>query len=490
MANYYKVSKDSKDTKFGAILSKTFILLLAVFTIYLIYLNLWYSVEFKMLVYALLIIPAFAIIYLISYKLNISPVAFVIAIFVLALLSKSILVLKTATKPVSDFNTFYQSAIKLLNGDKSFGYTFYFKTWAYQTGPVIYYSAIMKLFGTGLLPLKLVNCFFMAGTNVLVYLIARKISNEYTARFVSLLYLFYPAPYFLAAVLTNQHFAACMFLLAVYILLAEKLNWGARGIIAGIILSLGNTVRPLGIVIIAAAIIWGIVETIRTKMVDKIGIVVLLVISYSLVNFGSSAMVKHADINPEGLANNFPLWKFVVGFNYDSKGQFSYEDQNKIFDIQDLNQRNTVSKQVLKERLSVGTRKLFNLINTKQITMWAGSDTLRWEFYQQIGGKLLPSKRIEKFEPIILKTEKIYYIFIFILMFLGLCKVFVKNRVHPGVMLLSILLLCYFGAHILIEIQVRYRYFAVILVFILAAKGSELLFRKFNGYREINDRQY
>ncbi|MHB8062032.1 MAG: glycosyltransferase family 39 protein, partial [Ruminiclostridium sp.] len=330
----------------------------------------------------------------------------------------------------------------------------------------------------------------MAGTNTLIYLIARKISGDYTARFVSLLYLLYPAPYFLAAVLTNQHFAAAMFLLAVYILLIKQLNFAVKGIIAGVIMSLGNTVRPLGIVLIAATMLWGLVETIRSKKVTKIGIIVLLVITYFLVNLGSSAMIRHADINPDGLANNFPLWKFVVGLNYDSKGQFSYEDQNNIFYIQDQNKRNTVSKQVIRERLSIAPAKLVNLLNTKQIAMWAGLDTLRWGFYQQIDGKLVPSEVIEKFEPNILKAEKMYYIIIFILMFLGLCKVFVNKRVLPEITLLSLILLCYFGAHILIEIQVRYRYFAVILVFIIAAKGSELLFPKLKGYREIIDRKY
>lgn len=487
MANYYKTYDD---TKFGAILSKTFILILAIFSLYLIYLNFWCLVEYNVLIYAIIVIPVFAVVYLIAYKINISPLAFAITILVLAFLSKGLFVIIVDTKPVSDFNTFYQNAIKLLNGDKSFGHTFYFKTWAYQTGPVIYYSAIMKVFGTGLLPLKLVNSFFMAGTNALIYLIARKISNDYTARFVSFLYLLYPAPYFLAAVLTNQHFAACMFFAAIYILLSERLNFSLRGVLAGVLMSAGNTVRPLGIVIIAAAIIWGIVETIRWKKVAKTGMVVLLLITYLLVNFGISTMVKRADINPEGLTNNFPLWKFVVGFNYDSKGQFSYEDQNKIFYIQDLNQRNTVSRQVIKERLSIGPHKLVNLINTKQITMWAGFDTLRWEFYQQIDGKMLPSKELENFEPAILRIEKVYYIFAFVLMLFGLCKIFVNKRVQSEVTLLTILLLCYLGVHVLIEIQVRYRYFAVILIFILAAKGSELLFHNFNGYKEKYGHKY
>lgn len=482
MASSYKTYDN---TKFGAILSKIFILILAVFTLYLIYLNFWCSLEYNALIYAIIVIPVFAVVYLIVYKINISPLAFAVTILVLAFLSKGLFALLVDTKPVSDFDIFYQDAIKLLNGDKSFGQTFYFKSWAYQTGPVIYYSAIMKLFGTGILSLKLVNCFFMAGTNVLIYLIARMVSSEYTAKFIAFLYLLYPAPYFLTAVLTNQHFAAFMFLAAIYIILSERLNFLFRGVFAGLLMSVGNAVRPLGIVIIGAAIIWGIVEIIRRKEVAKISMVVLLVITYLLVNFGFSTMVKRADINPEGLANNFPLWKFVVGFNYDTKGQFSYEDVNKIFNIQDLNQRNTVSKQVIRERLSIEPQKLVNLLHTKQIAMWAGFDTLRWEFYQQIDGKLLPSKELEKIEPVILRIEKVYYIFVFVLMVLGLSKVFANKRVQSEVTLLSILLLCFFGAHVLIEIQVRYRYFAVILVFILAAKGSELLFYKHNEHRKL-----
>jgi hypothetical protein len=341
----------------------------------------------------------------------------------------------------------------------------------------------MKVFGTGLTGLKLVNCFFMAGSNTLIYLIASKLSNDYTARFVSILYLIYPAPYFLTTVLTNQHFAACMFLSAIYILLIECWNWQVRGIIAGIIMSFGNAVRPLGIVLIAGTIIWGIIETIRYKKLNKIGIAAILAAVYLLTNFGISAIIKRTDINSEGLSNNFPLWKFVVGFNYNSVGQFSYDDQNKIFNIEDFNKRNTVAKQIIRERLSVGSYKLVNLINQKQIAMWAGYDTLRWGFYKQENGNLIPSDRLKKLEPKILGIEKIYYVLIFIFMTLGLSKVFVERKVHTGVMLLSLILLCYFGAHIFIEIQVRYRYFAVMLIFILAAKGGELVFSGFRDYR-------
>ncbi len=496
MANYYRATSD---TKFGTILSKVIICFLAIYTLYLIFinqifidlisLNLSYQLKYSVAVYvviAILVISLFVLIHFVSCRLNISPAVFAIVIFILAFVFKSILVFLTDTQPVSDFNVFYQYALKLFNGDKSFGDTMYFKTWAYQTGPVIYYAAIMKVFGTGLIPLKLVNCFFMAGTNVLIYLIARKISNDFTARAVALLYLLYLAPYFLTTVLTNQHFAACVFLLAIYIFLSERFNWAIKGTIAGTVIAIGNTVRPIGIVIIVASIIWGIIEIIRTHKYVKMGAVIILLIAYLLVNYGCSAMVKYTGINSEGLANNFPLWKFVVGINHESIGTFSYEDEDKVYRIQDFNERNNVAKQVIKQRLSVGLKKIAQLMNEKQIAMWALSDTLSWGFYDQIDGQLVPPKELKNLEPTVLKIEKIYYILIFILMFIGLCKLFMANKINQGVLLLSLILLCYFGIHFLIEIQVRYRYFAVILVFIMAAKGSEMLIGRIGANKKYN----
>ena len=483
MANYYRTTSNKK---IGAILSKAVIFILAIYTLYLICLNIK-AIKYNIVVFAkytLLILSVFVIIYFVANHINKSPVVFAMVIFVLSVVAKSMLIFLTDTKPVSDFEIFYQYSIELVNGNTAFGDSLYFKTWAYQTGPVIYYAAIMKLFGTGLLPLKIVNCFFMAATNVLIYLIARKISNENSARAVSLLYLFYPAPYFLTTVLTNQHFAAGMFLLAIYIFLSERLNWAIKGIIAGVVIAFGNAVRPIGIIIIVASIIWGIIEIIRTHKYFKMCSIITLLISYLLVNYGCSAVVKYTGINSEGLVNNFPLWKFVVGLNYEAKGQFSYEDENNIYKIKDFDERNNVAKQVIKQRLSIGARQLAGLMNEKQKTMWAGTDTISWGFYKEIDGQLVASKEVKKFEAIILKLEKIYYVLIYILMLLGICKLLTDDEISQAISLLSLILLCYFGVHFLIEIQVRYRYFAVIIVFIMAAKGSEMLFSRCGAYRK------
>ncbi len=465
-------------------LNKTILILLTAFTAYLLYLNFFYSAYNNAFIYALFVIPVVLIVYLVSYKLDIAPLAFFTLIFLLALVAKGLIAITSDTLPISDFGIFYKSAVKLTNGDKSFGHGFYFKSFSYQTGPVIYYAMIMKLFGTGLLPLKLVNCFFMAGSNSLIYLIARKISNDYTARFVSLLYLLYPAPFFLTPVLTNQHFAACMFMLSIYLLLETRINFAIRSLAAGIFLSLGNAVRPLGVVILGGVVIWAVAQSIREKKLVRIGASVAMITAYLLMSFTFSTLIKKAVINPEGLSNNYPLWKFVVGFNYETKGTFSYTDQNEIFYIKDFKQRNEVSKKVIKQRISMSPTKMLNLIHIKQKIMWSYFDTMKWGFYDKEYNHLVASGSLKKYELHILKIEKMYYILAFILMFTGLCLSVSRKKIGTGIVLIASILGCYFAAHALIEIQVRYRYFAIMLVFVLAAKGSELLMTGFYEYRK------
>ena len=136
----------------------------------------------------------------------------------------------------------------------------YFYNWAYQTGFVAYEALVVKVFGPGLLPLQLLNALWMAGTGCLVYAIARRFLSEPAAMTASLLYALYPAPYFLAAALTNQHIAAFFYYLGIWLLVRQKKlarRWAA---LAGFCLAVGNLMRPLGAVVIVALLCWTLVR--------------------------------------------------------------------------------------------------------------------------------------------------------------------------------------------------------------------------------------
>lgn len=470
-----KVELDESNQKLN-IIPKLILIIFALYILFLIILNSYVVLENGALKYIVIVAPIFVACIFIANKLCVSPKVFLIGIFILAVITKAITVIITNTQPVSDFKMFYDCAVALQNGDKGWSKWTYFRDWAYQTGPITYYAILIKIFGTGLLPLKICNCIFMAGTNTLIYLIAKKITNESAARSAALLYLFYPAPYFLAPVLTNQHFAAFMFFAAVYILMVDKFNFAIRGLLGGMIAAIGNAVRPLGLVIIVALIVWGIIELIRTKKIIVIGLTVIMIITYYTSSWGISSYMIHKDISPYGLANNFPLWKFVVGLNEKSSGQYNLEDQSNIFYIEDINQRDKIAKETIKERLSIGPKRMAMFLIKKQAVMWASMDTLRWGFYVYKDKILVPPEGFGVIEYRVLKTEKMYYFTTLLGLALGLIGLVKrKKNIASLAQYIILILMAYYFVHLLIEVQVRYRYFAMILVFILFAYGLQFI---------------
>ncbi len=451
--------------------------LLAIYVFYILVLNVIYAYEKSAIRYSILVIPVFALVLFCAYKFNVPTFRFSLVLFLCAFIIKAFLAINVTTPPISDFGVFYNAAIDVINGKKSFDSIPYFATWAYQMGPVLYYAAIMKLFGTSLIPLKLVNCIFMAGTNVFIYLIAEKLSNAKAARFVSILYMLYPAPFFLVPALTNQHFAACMFLVGIWVIMQHNKSIYMKSIIAGVLMAMGNAVRPLGIVIIGAVIAFGIVESVRKKSLRNISAAILLVVIFSLSGTLLSQAVKHSGLNSQGLTNNFPLWKFVVGLNYETKGTYSFSDQQDIFRIRDVTLRDEIAKKIIIERLSVAPQKLIELFNEKHKIMWARFDSLEWGFSNKTANGWELKDRVKGIEIIVLSIEKMYYICMMLLLLIGVLRYICCQSQHEYWLLVSLILLCFLGAHIFIEIQVRYRYFAVIIMFILMSKGSEILFK-------------
>ena len=144
--------------------------------------------------------------------------------------------------------------------------------------------------------------------------------------------------------------------------------------------------------------------------------------------------------------------------------------------------------ETLKERLSVPPAELYYLFMTKIKKMWCDFDSPEWAFYNYPNAEVeLPV--VEKI-PLKVFLQKISSGFnsgIFILM-AAACIRFIKSpgsgetRVAAVPTLLAVVFLVYFGAHLFIEIQPRYRDFAMIPIFTLSAFGFERIFESVNKY--------
>ena len=409
------------------------------------------------------------------------------AIFLVRFFCALAVILLVGAQPVQDFQTMYTAACQLSQGSHDYLYldTCYFYNWAYQTAFVVYESAVIRLFGEGYLALQVLNAGYMAGSAVLVWAIAQRLFPRGRAALAAgVLYLLYPAPLFLAAVLTNQHLSVFLLYLGVWVFLGGKEGERPtlpRAALAGVLFALGNAIRPIGVIPLLAAVLCCLIWlALRFRREGRAILTALarpaaLAVSYLLVGALLSAAVVWSGANPYGLTNNQPMWKFVLGFNEESSGAWNQEDYDQLYLLQG-EEADQAMREAVKERLSVGPVRLARLMWDKCQLMWADNEYMFWGFgHLDHSAPLIGPLTVGQGVNLLCYWDKGGYLLLFALALCALARRLVSRRPVPA-SLLPVLIFCgYFAVHLLIEVQSRYRYFLMPAIAILAGWGLSWL---------------
>ena len=400
-------------------------------------------------------------------------------------------------EPVQDFATMYHAAQQAANGDFSFQHTQYFFIWAYQTGFVLWEALLLKIFGH-MTAIKLVHALMLSGINGLIYLWARRFTDERAAQTAALLYLFTLFPTVLNCLLTNQVASAFFLLLGMYILTGGKNAFSVpRAIGAGIFVSLGNILRPEAIVILAGlagtALFLLIVKRSVRQHKRMLSGMVLAVIVYAICNAGASYAVSASGINTYGLSNNWQSWKFIVGFNHETGGMYSADDR-ALFD--DAHQIDTTEQeaeataaaenQLIRSRILVSPMKLLSLMKEKIYHLWVQSGLsfpMGYLNNTEISVHGIPGPRFYQYCVTLDRT---------VFGFSGLCALlgmlfFLRRKpeaLTPSAVLAPMTVMACFAVFLLIEVQPRYVFLPQIFLYITAAMGITPLFSLLRESRE------
>ncbi|MDR0487941.1 MAG: hypothetical protein LBG99_00800 [Propionibacteriaceae bacterium] len=420
------------------------------------------------------------------HKISIKPWHFIIGIIVLSFSTKLAFVLAVQTQPISDFRLMYETAIQVAAGDPSGLGSYYFQMWAYQTGFVAWMAFFVHFFGAGVTFFKVLNCVYLTATNLVVYLFCRKVASEKAAQVTAILFCFFPSTYFLITVLSGQHLSNLLIMTGVYVyFIKKKTRTGkiAIAVTAGILIALGGAIRPIAIVAIAALIVFELLvflkKSIKARriLVKSLATVMITIVSYFGVSSGLSKAVQLSGLNEFGLTNNCPEWKFVLGFNPTTSGQYSEADAGLIFSHSTSEERREAAFEVIEERLSVPPSQLINLFRAKINIMWANPDPTWWAFGHMQSTVELPVVGEVHHTVTMQRTGLVYYCGIFVLVGLGVIRAIRRNDLGIP-LLMALIFLAYFTIHIFIEIQTRYRDFALIPAFVLAGVGIAVLYEK------------
>lgn len=369
----------------------------------------------------------------------------------------------TTAEPVQDFLRMYLAGKDIANGVRDYLQDDYFYRFPYQTGFSAYEGLILFLCGGKVMAIKLLNAVYMSVSTLLLYLISRSFVSEKSAMCTGLLYAIYPAPLFLAGVLTNQHLSVMLMLLAVYVLIKEPSP--LRFFMSGVLLSLSNTMWPVVIIAVVAGVIYGIYLLFEKCYVKRILGVALLPVGYCVTGIILSVLVVVTGLNPEGLTNNRPNWLFVVGLS--EHGSWNKADYDALMFLPEEEVDDAMAEVAIGRVEEYGVSGLLELFDEKITVMWGKFEDMSWGFADKTSDDWTRAKDI------MATCEKGVFLFALLLAGVGLFKHF-KNPAKTE--LLPMLIFCgYFAVYLIIEVQSRYRYIPTAAMFCLAALGIEYL---------------
>lgn len=388
---------------------------------------------------------------------------FTCMVFLVSFMVRLFVVVTIDTMPVSDFRVLYDAAQQAAHGKFEFSNESYFITWAYQTGFVLFEALFLKIFNN-IWMLKFVNCLLGAGITVLIYKIVLLLWNdEKAARLISVIYAVFPFHVVHITVLTNSHVSAFFIYLGLYLLLKHiednKIKWF---VVTAICLATGNIMRPEGIIFITSIVVFYLFKLCinfskgqAIKLFKQLSVILLV---YLAVLSIADASIKLSGINSNGLKNNDPLWKFVLGTNYAGGGTYSDTDWALISEKQQEYglDREKAELYIIKERLASKT-ELFDLMLKKIECFWWSDSAFNWSFTSDSWTKIKQT----------LKTinTSLFWVILMLSMFI-IAKL--KNIVYENTeaIIFPIIIFVTFIVYLLIEVQPRYAYLVQIAVFI------------------------
>ena len=379
------------------------------------------------------------------------------------------------TTPIeSDFALQYQASQQFARGDFSFQDTVYFQRWGYQTGLVIWQGTLLKLWNTPLL-LRLVNCLVSAGTNVLIYLIARDYFTQRAAQLASLAYAFFLFPATFVTVLCNSIPSGFFLTLCLYRIMARRFESCPRlpvYALAGASLALANALRPdapLVLVPLLAYFLFRFVSKASLKnFIAYLKKFLALFLTFLVLSTALSGLVKLTGVNAAGLKNNDPLWGMVLGTNTETGGTYNDGDGQAISVLtQQGMTRSEAERQVISQHLQVGPAKFLETAVRKVRTLWWDS-ALGWSL-----------SSIRQTSPVLFELleeiDRAMFTCALFLAGLGALALFRRPRKDMKLYLVPFVIFAASCVYLLIEVQPRYAYVGQIAVFVLMAGGTQVV---------------
>ena len=365
----------------------------------------------------------------------------------------------------------------------SFDKTNYFYFYNFQTGFVMYLALVIKIFGSHLIFLKIFEILFMSLTNVFVYKIASKVYTKKIGIISSIIYslLFFNIAG--SSIINNQHFSTLLVILSIYFFIKDKCFYY---VLSGILVGIANIIRPSSIIILISFclfLLWKLlINNFKTWKTFLIGFLLIILSAFSTMKIFDYSLLNLNVVPTSTLSSKAKYFKFVLGIHGNGIYNIPTETAEKTqvyFDLQKLNfdyeLYNNECKNFIVNKFTQNTKETFGHIKNKMLVFCGEEDN-------QIG---FSGNKVQNSKSYIF--IKYYgYVQYFLIIVFSLLTVIInvkeskfyntKNNLYQTQILFEIVFILYFCAHLLIEVQPRYRYDQYLMLAFIASPSIYLLF--------------
>ena len=378
----------------------------------------------------------------------------------------------------------------------SFDKTNYFYFYNFQTGFVMYLALVIKIFGSHLIFLKIFEILFMSLTNVFVYKIASKVYTKKIGIISSIIYslLFFNIAG--SSIINNQHFSTLLVILSIYFFIKDKCFYY---VLSGILVGIANIIRPSSIIILISFclfLLWKLlINNFKTWKTFLIGFLLIILSAFSTMKIFDYTLLKLNIVPTSTLSSNAKYFKFVLGIH--GNGIYNIPTENAertqvYFDLQKLNfdyeEYNNKCRDFIVNQFTQNTRETLGYIKDKMLVFCGEEDN-------QIG---FSGNKVQNSKSYIF--IKYYgYVQYFLLIVFSLLTVIInvkeskfyntKNNLYQTQILSEIIFILYFCAHLLIEVQPRYRYDQYLMLAFIASPSIYLLFSIISSKHNKKDKE-
>lgn len=400
---------------------------------------------------------------------------FALGIFLVSFVIRLLFMLLVKTPIESDFSMQYEAARQFAAGDFSFSGGTYFQRWGYQTGHVIYQGLLLNLVDSPDF-LRAINCLVSAGTNVLVYLIAKRFFSQKASQCTALAYAFFLFHASFVTVLANNIPASFFLFLGLFFFVREagRLPRVIMYGLAGCCTAVAGALRPdVPLVLIPVAVYFVFRFCSRftlSHFLQTLWRCVAFFLVFVLFSTGLSELVKLSGVNSVGLTNQDPLWGVVVGTNVETLGAYDDKLGEKVVARMAEKQlsRADAEKEIIAENLSAPPLALANLAARKISMLWKNR-SLEWAFSTM-------RQEMSSLYQWLEELDGAMFFSLLLLSGIGFFFLLLHRERDARAFLFPFILFTTFVVYLVLEVQPRYAYVMQIAVFILAAGGFEALF--------------